>query len=148
MDMNEKTETLLDVIERLCGVLVHENESLTTRRFKEIGTTIEEKDRLCKAFELLVKGIAKDGKEHVAQADGDLRQSLRDHGEQLKSLIDDNCSALQTAIQANERIMKAVRKAAVECTPKAGNYTQTGKLSDGARVDAHSPVPVTINQVL
>ena len=147
MDMNEKTETLLDVIERLCGILVSENENLVTRRFKEIGTTIEDKDRLCRAFELLVKGIAKDG-ETIHEADADLRQSLREQGEQLKMLIDDNCAALKTAITANERLMQAVRKAAVECTPKAGNYTHTGMLSTGSRIDARTPLPVTVNQVL
>ncbi|MBC8242556.1 MAG: hypothetical protein H8E30_19095 [Alphaproteobacteria bacterium] len=147
MDMNEKTETLLSVIERLCGILVSENENLVTRRFKEIGTTIEDKDRLCRAFELLVKGIVKNG-EDVEQADSDLRQSLREHGEQLKILIDDNCAALKTAMNANERLMKAVRKAAVECTPKAGNYTHAGTLTNGSRVDSRTPLPVTINQVL
>lgn len=147
MDMNEKSETLLDVIERLCGILVSENENLASRRFGEIGTTIEDKDRLCRAFELLVKGISKDG-ENVHEADGDLRQALREQGEQLKMLIDDNCSALKTAITANERLMKAVRKAAVECSPKAGNYTQTGLLSEGSRIEARTPLPVTVNQVL
>ncbi len=147
MDMNEKTETLLDVIERLCGILVSENENLVTRRFKEIGTTIEDKDRLCRAFELLIKGITKDG-ETIHEADGDLRQSLREQGEQLKMLIDDNCAALKTAMTANERLMQAVRKAAVECTPKAGNYTHNGMLSTGSRIDARTPLPVTVNQVL
>ena len=148
MNANEKTETLLEVIERLCGVLVHENTSLEARRFREIGTTIEEKDRLCKAFELLVKGITKDGPDYVAKSDNELRKTLNEHGKQLKSLIDDNCAALQTAIQANDRIMQAVRKAAIKCTPKASNYTHSGKLTDGARVDAKAPTPVTINQIL
>lgn len=147
MDMNEKTETLLGVIERLCGILVDENENIANRRFREIGVTIEDKDKLCRAFELLVRGFAKNG-ENIKEADGGLRQSLREQGEQLKLLIDDNCDALKTAINANERLMKAVRKATIECTPKAGNYTQAGKLSNGSRIDSATPLPVTVNQVL
>lgn len=147
MDMNEKTETLLSVIERLTGILASENDNLENRRFKEIGVTIEDKDKLCRAFELLVKGISKNGDE-IKNTDGELIQALREQGEQLKHLIDDNCAALKTAINANERLMKAVRKAAVECTPKAGNYTHSGKISTGSRVDANTPLPVTVNQVL
>jgi len=147
MDMNEKSETLLSVIERLCGILVNENENLISRRFKEIGTTIEDKDRLCRAFELLVKGIAKNG-ENIHEVDVELRQTLREQGEQLKVLIDDNCTALKTAITANERLMKAVRKAAVECTPKSGSYTHAGELTTGSRIDARAPLPVSVNQVL
>ena len=147
MDMNEKTETLLSVIERLHGILVSENESLANRQFREIGTTIETKDKLCRAFELLVKGIAKHG-ENFHEANDELRQSLREQGEQLKILIDENCAALRTAITANERLMKAVRKAAVECTPRSGSYTHGGEMSTGSRIDSRSPLPVTVNQVL
>ncbi len=147
MDMNEKTETLLSVIDRLCVILESENESLASRHFNEIGATLEGKDKLCRAFELLVKGISKNG-EDINEADGELRQSLREQGEELKALIDGNCSALKTAITANERLMKAVRKAAVECTPKSGSYTHAGELSTGSRTDARAPLPVTVNQVL
>ncbi len=147
MDMNEKTETLLSVIERLCDILVSENENLASRHFKEIGTTLDDKDKLCRAFELLVKGISKNG-EDINEVDGELRQSLREQGEELKTLIDGNYSELKMAINANERLMKAVRKAAVECTPKSGSYTHAGELSTGSRTDSRAPLPVTINQVL
>ncbi len=147
MDMNEKAETLMSIIERLSGLLVNENENLDTRQFKAIGDTIEEKDKLCRAFELLVRGLSKDG-ENIRSTDQSLRDELRSCGDQLNALVKDNAASLKKMIQANERLMKAVRDAAVECTPKAGNYTNTGHLSPGARIDARVSSPVTINQIL
>ncbi len=147
MNMNEKTETLMSVIERLIGILSEENANLSERKFNVIGTSVEEKDRLCRAFELLVRGLVKDAN-NIDDSDEELRARLRDMGGQLKALIDANMSSLKQAISANERLMNAVRDAAIQCTPKAEYYTQSGSMTQGARIDAKSPSPVSINQVL
>jgi len=147
MNMNEKTETLMSVIERLTGLLSEENQNLGSRNFNAIGPSLEEKDRLCRAFELLVRGLVKDG-ENVGEAELELRERLRGMGSDLKGLVDDNVASLKHAMTANERLMNAVREAAIKCTPNAGNYTQSGNLTAGTRIDAKAPSPVTINQVL
>lgn len=147
MNMNEKTETLMTVIERLADLLVDENQNLDDRKIAAIGDSVEEKDKLCKAFELLVRGLVKDS-ENINEVEGDLRDELHSVGSQLKELVDNNVSSLKRAIGANERLMTAVRDAAIQCTPKAGNYTHSGSLSGGSRIGAKSPSPVTINQIL
>lgn len=147
MNMNEKVETLMSVIERLTGLLTDENRNLSERNFSAVGPAVDEKDRLCKAFELLVRGLVKD-RDNVHEAEPELRQRLHEMGSELKQLIDDNVTSLKQSISTNERLMSAVREAAIKCTPKAGNYTQSGNLAEGTRIDAKAPSPVTINQVL
>jgi hypothetical protein len=147
MDMNEKTETLMTVIERLTGLLASENKNLSDRNVGAVGESVEEKDKLCKAFELLVRGLVKDGA-NIDEVETDLREELHSVGSQLKELVDNNVTSLKRAINANERLMDAVRSAAIECTPKAGSYTDSGSLSKGSRIGAKAPSPVTINQVL
>lgn len=147
MNMNEKTETLMTVIERLTGLLTDENQNLSDRNIFAVGTCVEEKDKLCKAFELLVRGLVKDG-DNINEVETTLREELHSMGAQLKGLVDNNVTSLKRAINANERLMTAVRDAAIQCTPKAGNYTHSGSLSKGSRIGAKSPSPVTINQVL
>jgi flagellar biosynthesis/type III secretory pathway chaperone len=147
MDMNEKVETLMTVIDRLCGVIESENSNISTRQFKAIGETIEEKDKLCRAFELLVRGLSKD-KHNMHETGTNTREALLQCGEKLDGLVSSNAAALKTAIQANERLMKAVRSAAIECTPKAGSYSKNGHLLAGSRLAEKAPSPVTVNQVL
>ena len=147
MNMNEKTETLMTVIERLNSLLTDENQNLVDRKVAAVGEIVDEKDKLCKAFELLVRGLVKDGA-NIHEVEGDLRDELHAMGSHLKDLVDDNISSLKSAIGANERLMNAVRNAAIQCTPKAGNYTQSGNLSAGSRIDEKSPSPVTVNQGL
>lgn len=147
MDMNEKVETLMTVIERLCGVIESENAHIGSRKFKAIGETIEEKDKLCRAFELLVRGLSKD-KHSLHETEEGMRETLKLCGERLDELVGSNAKALKTAIQANERLMKAVKNAAIECTPNAGNYSKSGHLLAGSKMSDNSPSPVTYNQVL
>lgn len=147
MDMNEKIETLVGVIDRLCGLLENETTHLSAQKFKAISEAIEEKDKLCRAFELLVRGLSKD-KLNLNQTDDFVRKSLQECGERLDALVSTNASALKVAIQANERLMAAVRNAAIECTPNAGNYSNTGHLMAGTSSVDKTPTPVTYNQVL
>lgn len=147
MDMSEKTETLMSVIERLSGLLVDENECMTTREFSQIADTIEEKNKLCKAFELLVRGLSKDLQGNHTIND-DTRELLLESGTELNDLVTKNASTLKSNIESNERLMLAVRKAAIECTPKANNYTYGGQMSMGSRIDTKAPPPVSVNQVL
>ena len=135
------------VIERLCELLENENAHIGSRKFKAIGDTIEEKDKLCRAFELLVRGLSKD-KHNLNETEEDTREMLLLCGEKLDTLVNSNAETLKNAIQANERLMKAVRSAAVECTPKAGSYSQKGHLLAGTKLNEKAPSPVTYNQIL
>ncbi|MEQ8664761.1 MAG: hypothetical protein RIC16_03470 [Rhodospirillales bacterium] len=147
MDFKEKVESLASVSERLCDLLAEETSGLKERKLDTMRARIEEKDRLCRAFELLVKGLSKDNGK-IGDVDDHTRQMLRETGERLKVLVDANASALKSAIQANEQLMNAIRDAAVECTPKAGNYTRSATISPGSRSAEQTPSPVSYNQVL
>ncbi len=147
MEMNEKVETLMTVIDRLYTLIEDENANISSRKFKSIGDTIEEKDKLCRAFELLVRGLSKD-KHNMHETGPEARETLLMYGEKLDGVVNANANALKTAIQANERLMKAVRSAAIECTPKAGSYSNSGHLLAGTKLNEKAPSPVTVNQVL
>ena len=147
MEFHEKAESLASVSERLCDLLVEENDGLKEHNLSAMRERVEEKDRLCRAFELLVKGLSKD-RDSVGDIDDAARQALRDHGERLETLIQINATALKSAIQANEQLMGAIRNAAVECTPKAGNYTAMATVAPGARSAEKTPSPVSFNEVL
>lgn len=147
MEFKEKAESLASVSERLCDLLAEETSGLKDRNLDTMRERIEEKDRLCRAFELLVKGLAKDGK-RIDEVDDSTRQMLRGQGERLKVLVDANAKALKSAIQANEQLMGAIRNAAIECTPKAGNYTSSATVAPGSRSAEKTPSPVSFNEVL
>ena len=147
MEFREKADSLASVSERLCELLVEENNGLKTRNLSAMRERIEEKDRLCRAFELLVKGLAKD-RGRLGEVDDDTRQMLREHGERLDILINSNAKSLKSAIQAGEQLMGAIRNAAVDCTPKAGNYTAMATVAPGARSAEKTPSPVSFNEVL
>ncbi len=147
MDFKEKVESLASVSERLCELLDQENAGLKSQDYAQMRDRIEEKDRLCRAFELLVKGLRK-GSGPNDEIDNHTRQMVRETGERLRLLADENVATLKSAIQANEQLMGAIRNAAIECTPKAGNYTSSATVSPGSRMAAKAPSPVTYNEVL
>lgn len=147
MEFHEKADSLASVSERLCDLLVEENSGLKSHKLDTMRDRIEEKDRLCRAFELLVKGIAKD-RARLGEIDDDTRQMLREQGERLQMLIETNAKSLKSAIQAGEQLMGAIRNAAIDCTPKAGNYTSMATVAPGSRSAEKTPSPVSFNEVL
>lgn len=146
-DPAERAETMLHVTDRLCAILTDENRHLSERRYTGIAETIEEKDRLCRAFELLIKRTNKHPEEFAA-LDEATRQTIRNRAERLQELIDENAKALKTAIDVHELLMKNIAEAAMECSPQSGAYSDRGHYGPQAKRSGQGPLPVTYNQIL
>ena len=138
----DRIRDLVSVSERLIAILQEENQALRNNDPAGVKTNFEEKDRLCRAYEILVKRMV-DKKEFTTKTDADLREELHDIGKDLEELMDENAKLLSIAIDSGKRFMNRVSSTVKQGSVQAQTYSNNGAVS-GAQPGG--TVAVTHNQ--
>lgn len=147
MDINEKISNLLTVTQRLVSILERENAALAQYKPGMIAPTVEEKGKLSKAYELLSKSLIQDG-EAIKEVDEARRLRLGELVAKLDTLADENSRRLRIAIEASQRALSAVAKAAKENMTQQTGYGRNGTLGTASQQGAPNASPLSFNQVL
>lgn len=124
----ERMRDLVSVSERLIKILFEENKALAVYDSEGVRTNFEEKDRLCRAYEILVKRMV-EKKEFTTEVDEDLREELKSIGEELEELMAENARLLTIAINSGKRFMDRVSNSVKQGSVKAPTYTNDGVVS-------------------
>jgi hypothetical protein len=135
------------VIVRLADVLLRENTALGEDRRGEIAGMTAEKLAACRAYEALLRSFA-DNPDTLAAIDDDQRRRLRQLGDKVIAVAEENARRLEVAVTAHRRFMDTVAEAARAMAPGPGTYSRTGRVGQGLTAPAAPPVAVSVNRSL
>ena len=147
METKEKITNLLSVTQRLSAILVKENAALAKHRPDLIGPSVEEKQRLSKAYELLAKSLEGCGEE-VKELDAAIRERLTSAIEKLDELSVENAKQLKIGIEASQRVLSAIAKAAQTTMPQNNAYGRNGVVGPTPAQSLAHRMPLSVNQTL
>ena len=119
-------EELIDLTERLTGVMTMETEILNGMKPAEIGSLQTEKATLSVAYSDAVSA-ANSTASDVATARLDLREGLARSTARLQDAMADNLRAITIARAFNERLVRALGDAVAEDRHPATTYTANGQ---------------------
>jgi hypothetical protein len=125
MDPTNRVNDLIVITNRLADLLVRENEALTSRKYSEINEILDEKVTLGRVYESRIMGLT-DDPATLKEVDVDLRDQLRDLGQKVNGLIEENATLLKIGIEANRRVVNMIAEAVKASVPSAGTYSATG----------------------
>ncbi len=124
MDAEERVADLIFISERLAEVLAKENVALRRRQVDDLGDLVREKQKLVRAYEIRMRGVKEDPA-LIREAEEDQREELRDLGERLAELMEENAAMLQTAVEGSRLLVDSVVKAVRDHQVGTSVYDET-----------------------
>ena len=144
MDNEERVNDLIFICERMIEILTVENKALRAHQAEVIKERLEEKTQLSLFYERHMKSLQKKP-DCFKGMDDDLLTNLRELGDEMQELLDENGRLLKVAMDSNRKFIRRVGEAAQQHAPHSGTYAQNAQAgSQGAAAAA----PVSLNQEL
>ena len=134
MDATGRVNDLIEITERLASLLKKENRALNDKDANEATRYLDEKGNLSRIYETRIKGLM-DDPSILATAAPELRKELRDLGESVNVMIQENARLLKITIEANRRVVAMVADAVKTQRPGPGTYSAKGTADKN---DVHS----------
>jgi hypothetical protein len=134
MNATGRITDLIEITERLEALLTKENKALSDRDAKEATLYLDEKNSLSRIYESRIKGIT-DNPAALAEVEPELRNTLREQGEKVNLMIQENAQLLKITIEANRRVVEMVAEAVKSQQPGPGTYSAKGTSN---KADVHS----------
>lgn len=134
MDATGRVNDLIEITERLASLLKKENRALNDKDADEATRYLDEKGNLSRIYETRIKGLM-DDPSILATAAPELRKELRDLGESVNVMIQENARLLKITIEANRRVVAMVADAVKTQQPGPGTYSAKGTADKN---DVHS----------
>ncbi len=147
MDGTEKIIGLIEINERLTSLLHKENNALRERRSKDAVQYLDEKNELVRIYESRVKGLPQDP-EIMAATAPELREKLRQIGDNVNLMIEENGRLLKITIEANRRVVEMVAEAVKTQQQGLGTYSANGLADGGKLSSAPQNLAISVNQTL
>ena len=143
MDTQERVNDLIFICERMIEILTIENEALLKHAPDSMKERLEEKTQLSLFYERHMKSIQRQP-DAFKEIEKDTLESLRELGNEMNVLLDENGRLLKIAMDTNRKLMKRVAEASQVHTPHSGTYAQNGQAGAQGYVSA----PVSLNREL
>jgi len=134
MDANERLNDLIELTEDLASLLMQENKALREKRAGEATSLLEKKNELSRIYETRIQNLG-NAPETLAKADPELVKTLRESGEKVNLMIEENANLLKITIEATRRVVNMVADAVKEQHPGPATYSANGV---SRREDLHS----------
>jgi hypothetical protein len=134
MDATGRANDLIEITERLASLLTKENKALNDKDANEATRYLDEKSNLSRIYETRIKGMI-DNPSALAAVAPELREKLRELGETVNVMIQENARLLKITIEANRRVVKMVAAAVKTQQPGPGIYSAKGTADKN---DVHS----------
>jgi hypothetical protein len=147
MDSAARMRDLIVVAGRLITLVTEETRLLEAYRTSDIGALQDEKARLSRIYVSLVRDLKRDP-ELLAAVEKAVREELSDVLKRFEAAAEANTNALNTAREANERVMRAIVEAASAQQTTVAGYSRNGTLSGPSKTAASRPLSMTVNQRL
>ena len=134
MDVTGRVDDLIEITERLASLLKKENKALNEKDANEATQYLDEKGNLSRIYETRIQGLI-DDPSILANAAPELREKLRELGESVNVMIQENAQLLKITIEANRRVVAMVAAAIKTQQPGPGTYSAKGTADKN---DVHS----------
>lgn len=149
MDAMTRINDLIVISEELADVLARENKALRDRQHQELDTLLPRKDELSRAYFTRIQGLAELAKKQdVETIDPAARDRLREKGEVVRELVEENAKLLTIARDVSRRVLDAVTEAVKASQPQAGTYSAAGKVEQTHGQSAPPTLPISVDQSL
>lgn len=149
MDASKRISDLIVISQRLADVLARENRALRENRRDEVQALLEQKDELSRAYESRIKGLAENaGAPEMAEVDPSLKEQLRDLGEEIQRLTEENVMRLQVAMEVNRRVLDEVAEAIKSSQATPAIYSNTGAHARDHERKASGTVSISLDRSL
>jgi hypothetical protein len=134
MDATGRVNDLIEITERLANLLTKENKALNDKDANEATQYLDEKSNLSRIYETRIQGLM-DDPSILANAAPELRDKLRELGQSVNVMIQENAQLLKITIEANRRVVSMVAAAVKTQQPGPGTYSAKGTADKN---DVHS----------
>ena len=134
MDATGRVNDLIEITERLANLLTKENKALNDKDANEATQYLDEKSNLSRIYETRIQGLM-DDPSILANAAPELRDKLRELGQSVNVMIQENAQLLKITIEANRRVVSMVAAAVKTQHPGPGTYSAKGTADKN---DVHS----------
>ena len=147
---SNRVKDLIVITGRLADLLTRENRALREHRTPDVTALLEEKNTLSRVYESRVSRLSKisEKPQIMTQVNADLRERLRNLGEKVNGLMEDNAKLLKSAIDANRRVVEAIAEAVKSGQPGPGTYSANGSVDAGGNTAASQTTPISVNRSL
>ena len=147
MDATIRINDLIAITGHLVDLLTQENAALRAKRHEDVAALLEKKASLGRAYESRVQGLV-EKPDSLAQVDQALCQRLRDLGEMMRGLMEENALLLKVAIEASRRVVQSVSEAVKSSQPGPGTYAANGAVGTPSNGTAPRNLAISVDQSL
>lgn len=147
MDTKEKLSNLMSVTQRLCGIMERENKAIAAKRPQLVRGSLEEKQKLSKAYALLTQSLLQDT-DALGELSETVRERIAENMRTLEGLSKINAKGLKVAAEANQRVMNAVADATRKVSQQDHTYGRQGTMMAQDTRNAFHAKPVSLNETL
>lgn len=145
MDANERLNDLIELTEQLVNLLMQENKALKEKHAGEATALLEKKSELSRIYESRIETLDS-APELLAKADRELVNTLRELGEKVNLLIEENANLLKITIEATRRVVNMVAEAVKEQHPGPATYSANGIAASSDRHSAPQSLAISVNR--
>ncbi len=147
---SNRVKDLIVITGRLADLLTRENRALREHRPPDVAALLEEKSTLSRVYESRVRGLSEisEKPQAMTQVNADLHERLRNLGEKVNGLMEDNAKLLKNAIEANRRVVEAIAEAVKSSQPGPGTYSADGSVEAGGNAAASQTTSISVNRSL
>ncbi len=147
MDATKRINDLIVITGHLVELMTRENAALHAKRPEDVATLLEKKVSLGRAYESRVQGLV-EKPDSLAQVDQALCRRLRDLGETMHGLMEENALLLKVAIEASRRVVQSVSEAVKSSQPGPGTYSANGAVGTPSNGTAPRNLALSVDQSL
>jgi len=145
MNSNERLNDLIELTETLASLLMQENRALREKRSSEATGLLEKKNELCRIYEARIQNLG-NAPEQIAKAAPEQIKKLRELGEKVNLMLDENAGLLKITIEANRRVVNMVADAVKAQQPGPGTYSAKGMSGRGDHHSAPTSLAISVDR--
>lgn len=140
---NARAAAMINLVDKLIGVLERENAMLDKPRSKDLGPIVAEKQGLFAEYESMLRQIG-DLPALMAEIAPGRKAELLDRARNFDALLRENEIKLDAMVRSSEQVMRVMSDVARKMAQPIQGYGNKGAASHSSKVSA----PVALNQTL
>lgn len=143
----QNADNLIDMTDRLSGLMEQEVELLRDRRARDIQALQSDKESLAGVYQRIITDVQRNPAA-LEGLDDTRRERLKHAAARLQGAATGNAIALRSAIEANHQLIETIAAAIRDQGSENAPYTANGRVAHGTGVQAKRNMSVSLNNTL
>lgn len=143
----QNADNLIDMTDRLSGLMEQEVELLRGRRARDIQALQSDKESLAGVYQRIITDVQRNPAA-LEGLDDTRRERLKHAAARLQGAATGNAIALRSAIEANHQLIETIAAAIRDQGSENAPYTANGRVAHGTGVQAKRNMSVSLNNTL